>query len=232
MESSRLAILIPAYNEEVTIKGVVQDLASDFSVFVFDDGSSDNTADLARAGGAGVLTSKQNIGYDHAIWQGLTYLRSAGYRWVVICDADGQHRSSDVRRIAHALFSSQAEVVVGVRRKTARLAEKLFAIHASRAHGVDDPLCGLKGFRMSETVLMDKRSFLGSVGTGIAISESRHGALVLNLSISESQRANGQSRFAGPFRANLRIFRALFKCFGQDLAIGSRGLPREKRVRA
>lgn len=96
-----LAAIIPAYNEAGAIAGVVKKVLAEIGdfvteVIVVDDGSSDNTAELAAAAGARVIRHRRNRGYGAALKTGIYASRSA---YVLTMDADGQHRPDDVRAL-------------------------------------------------------------------------------------------------------------------------------------
>ena len=67
LERSKIAIIIPAYNESNTIGKVVKDLNKIGRVFVIDDASQDKTSLIAKKNGALVIRNKLNMGYDNSI---------------------------------------------------------------------------------------------------------------------------------------------------------------------
>jgi glycosyltransferase involved in cell wall biosynthesis len=108
-----VSIVIPAYNEAASIGAVVSELlatASWHEVIVVDDGSSDDTGARAAAAGARVIRHPYNKGNGAAVKTGIR--RSTG-TFVLIIDADGQHRPSDAVRLAARLDTY--DLVVGAR---------------------------------------------------------------------------------------------------------------------
>ena len=98
-------VVVPARNEATTIAQVVTGLREQFEhVVCVDDGSSDRTADLARAAGAVVLRHALNRGQGAALQTGFDFvLRQGTGRYVITFDADGQHLTTDaVRMVRHA----------------------------------------------------------------------------------------------------------------------------------
>ena len=78
----KISILIPCYNEEKTIEGVIhKSLKYGFPV-VINDGSSDNTFILAKKAGAKVINHKFNKGYDEALNSGFEYLIKNNYKYL------------------------------------------------------------------------------------------------------------------------------------------------------
>jgi glycosyltransferase involved in cell wall biosynthesis len=113
MDQSKLSVIIPAYNEAGTIGDLVSNIRSlypDSETIVIDDGSSDNTADVAKAAGAEVFSHPYNIGNGAAIKSGI---RVAQGDTLVFMDADGQHNPEDIRRLIEHV--PLYDMVVGAR---------------------------------------------------------------------------------------------------------------------
>src|SRR3954466_10160737 len=106
--------IIPAYNERGAIGATVADVrehAPDFDVLVVDDGSTDDTAQIARAAGAHVLELPFNLGIGGAVQTGYKYALEHGYQVAVQVDGDGQH---DARHINHLLAYLYANPELGM----------------------------------------------------------------------------------------------------------------------
>ena len=113
--SSDLTVVIPAYNEEKAIGGVVRELvqkAPGVKVLVVDDGSEDGTGSVAREAGASVIRHKINRGYGASLKTGI---RAAGTEFVAMYDGDGQHRPEDLLRLYEA--AREHDIVIGARDK-------------------------------------------------------------------------------------------------------------------
>jgi len=107
---------IPAYNEEVTIGSVVlKALKHVDKVIVVDDGSSDKTADIARAAGAFVISHDRNKGYGAALKTCFEIARKINADAMVILDADGQHDSDEIPIVLAPVISGEADIVIGSR---------------------------------------------------------------------------------------------------------------------
>ena len=110
---SSTSVLIPAYNEAEGIGGVVRSMAQAgewLEILVIDDGSDDATAERAREAGAHVLQHPYNKGNGAAVKTGL---RHASGEFIVIIDADGQHRAALAPRLVARL--GEYDLVVGAR---------------------------------------------------------------------------------------------------------------------
>jgi hypothetical protein len=109
-------ILIPARNEASRIPAVLRGIRAalgDAAVLVVEDGSTDDTADVARRHGARVVSLPVNLGYGGALRTGFQYAFSKGYARVITLDADGQHDPADLPAISRAL--DDADLVIGSR---------------------------------------------------------------------------------------------------------------------
>lgn len=113
--SSDVWIVIPAYEEEMTIGSVLEGLNKEGydRVIVVDDGSEDRTAEISRSKGAKVVSHKDNQGLGAAIRTGLKEARSRGAEVVVTFDADGQHDPKEIDRLIEKLDG--ADFVIGER---------------------------------------------------------------------------------------------------------------------
>jgi len=115
--SDKLLIIIPAFNEETTISNVINDLkkCGFKDILVVDDGSSDQTAYIARNLQVEVISHIVNIGLGGAIATGLDFARERGYEHVITFDADGQHKALDAVKIYRALKENYGDLIIGSR---------------------------------------------------------------------------------------------------------------------
>ena len=104
---------MPAHNEEASIGETIaniQNLYPDYEILVVDDGSTDNTLNIAMASGCNVWPHPHNIGNGAAIKSGL---RAAAGEWVIMMDADGQHDPADIAKLLE--HKDRYDMVVGAR---------------------------------------------------------------------------------------------------------------------
>ena len=114
--SDKPLVLIPALNEQATIREVVLEVMyHGFDVVVINDGSGDKTAEYARAAGATVLNLRVNLGVGGALRCGFRYAVNNGYRSVVQCDADGQHPISHIQKLIYVSNQTYSHLVIGSR---------------------------------------------------------------------------------------------------------------------
>ncbi len=115
---SKLLILIPAYNEEGAVGGVVSEVRAvmpDAPVLVVDDCSADATVQNAERAGARVLSLPHHLGLGGAVQAGYKLAFELDFDYVIRVDGDGQHDPRDIPRMLEALESQECEMVIGSR---------------------------------------------------------------------------------------------------------------------
>lgn len=117
IEPSSVWIIVPAFNETQVIGDVIAGLRSVFAhVVCVDDGSSDDTADMAWHCGAHVVSHPVNLGQGAAIQTGVEYARQQpGAAVFATFDADGQHRLKDLVAMIERLSRGDVDIVIGTR---------------------------------------------------------------------------------------------------------------------
>lgn len=109
-----LSIVLPAKNEALNIEGLIQRIQAlnlEAEILVVNDGSTDNTADLAEALGVRVITHPYSLGNGGAVKTGA---RQATGNIIIFMDADGQHNPDDIPDLLNMLHEGY-DMVVGAR---------------------------------------------------------------------------------------------------------------------
>ncbi len=157
----KIAVLIAALNEEQILPSILKEIPQEMDVFIVDDGSIDNTKNVARAHGAMVIKNPINMGQGHAF---ITGLKGIIRFWeqekgcIVFLDADGQHDPLQIPLFVKKMEETNADIVVGSRilgenYSTAPFFRKTFLPHftwmINRLSGykMTDALCGFRAFR-------------------------------------------------------------------------------------
>jgi glycosyltransferase involved in cell wall biosynthesis len=111
-------VVVPAFNEAGRIVRVVAGIRAavpEATILVVDDGSSDDTATVARTAGARVVRLPFNLGAGVAAQTGYKLAVREGYHRVVQLDADGQHEPADIPVLLNALGRGDVDVAIGSR---------------------------------------------------------------------------------------------------------------------
>jgi glycosyltransferase involved in cell wall biosynthesis len=207
MDKYRVGIVIPALNESVTIKSIVEAVGKYGVPIVVDDGSTDNTAELALQFGAVVVMHGKNQGYDAALNSGFKKAAELGAQIIITVDADGQHDPSLIQQFIDAIDFG-ADVVVGIRSRRQRFAEHLFAWYTGLRFGVKDPLCGMKAYRINVHKALGHFDSYGSIGTELTIFAAKKGYRLGQIEFDVRER-RGHSRFGQMLSGNYKIIRAM-----------------------
>ncbi len=119
--TTKCAAVIPCFNEAVGITPLIVALRQQLPfVMVVDDGSTDDTAALARDAGAVVVSHSRNLGKGAALRTGLSLALKRGFEWAVTLDGDGQHTPDDLPAFLRCAGQTGASLVVGNRMHHAR----------------------------------------------------------------------------------------------------------------
>jgi glycosyltransferase involved in cell wall biosynthesis len=118
MRSARVLIVVPAYEEEQSLPGLLDELrarppATD--VLVVDDGSRDATSTVARARGVPVVRHPVNLGVGAALQTGFRFAVARGYDVGVQIDADGQHDPGFLPALLAPVLAGRCDVSIGSR---------------------------------------------------------------------------------------------------------------------
>jgi glycosyltransferase involved in cell wall biosynthesis len=168
----RVIAVIPAHDEAPRVGPVVRGALEALPVVVVDDGSDDETADVARRAGATVLVQRPNQGKGAALRAGFRYALELGAEAVVTLDADGQHDPTEIPSLLAARLAggdgddaSAAELVIGQRRfaempPVRRLSNSIgtVALSAALGHWVPDNQSGYRviGRRLTQAMLTSR----------------------------------------------------------------------------
>ena len=154
---SELLIIIPAYNEEQNIKGVVSYITQNYSQYdyvVVNDGSKDRTGEICRENGYELIDLPINLGLAGAFQTGLKYAYEKGYHYAIQFDADGQHRPEFIQAKLDRVKEGY-DIVIGSRFLTQKKGRSLrmvgskmitVAIKLTTGVRVSDPTSGMRLF--------------------------------------------------------------------------------------
>ena len=221
----RALVVIPAWNEEEALPGVLKELSAipvDLDVVVVNDGSLDRTSEVARAHGARVLDLSVNLGVGGAMRAGFRYAMRSGYDVVVQLDADGQHDPSAIPQLLKALDDEHLDIVIGARFAGSgayeasgprRAAMRLFAVVLSRiTHAqLTDTTSGFKAMGPRAVALFSRdypAEYLGDTVEALVIA-ARAGLRVGQVGVVMRPRQAGSPSHS-PFKAALFLGRASF----------------------
>lgn len=154
----RLLIIIPAYNEELNIERVVDNLTEHYPQYdyvVVNDGSKDSTADICRRRGYRLLDLSTNLGLAGGFQAGMKLADRLGYDCAVQLDGDGQHDPAYIAGMVEQMEQTGCDIVIGSRFVTEKKPNSLrmlgsniiqAAIHMTTGKVIHDPTSGMRLF--------------------------------------------------------------------------------------
>ncbi len=219
----RVLLVIPAFNEEHSVGGVVRAARRlHYDVCVVDDSSADRTAEQAADAGAPVLRLPVNLGVGGALRCGFRWALEHGFDTVVQVDGDGQHDPAQVGVLLDAMRDSEADMVVGSRfadgagpyqvHGARRFAMRILSVRVRRVSGirVQD---SSSGFRAIRRPLLDRFAadypveYLGDTVEAL-IEAGCAGAKIVEHPIAMTPRIHGE-RSAGSIASLWYVLRLL-----------------------
>lgn len=196
--SERLLIVIPAKDESASISGVVARLrtAGYPHIVVVNDQSTDNTATLAAAEGAAVLSPPLPLGAWGAMQTGIRFALRHGFTGVVTMDADGQHEISEIPSLLAQ--AARAEVVIGACPERGSPARKLAWAWFRKLTGfsLEDLTSGFRYYDRTAMELLTggEATLLDYQDVGVLLMLRRHSMRIVEVPVAMSLRSAGKSR--------------------------------------
>lgn len=212
---SRIAVLIPALNEEAPLPQVLRDLSREIveEIVVIDNGSADRTAEVARAGGATVL-SEPRRGYGSACLAGIAYLKARDPDIVVFLDADYSDYPDELPAVIRPIVTEGYDFVIGSRTKgEAEPGALLFQARCGNALATS-LIRWLYGFPYSDLGPFRAIRFPALLKLGMTdrtygwnvemqIKAVRQGLRIAEVPVRYRKRAGGESKVSGTMKGTL-----------------------------
>ncbi len=162
---SDVAFIIPVYNEETVVRGVVENVLREYEhVVCVNDCSRDDSAAEIAATGAYLINHPINMGQGAALQTGVEFARRIpGVDYFVTYDADGQHRLEDVRTMLDTIRESGDDVILG-----------------SRFLGAE--AVGMSGVKR---VVLRLATWFSNVVSGVKLTDTHNGLRVFNRKVAQ-----------------------------------------------
>ena len=237
-KSDGILVCIPSYNAESTIAEAI-DICKKFAseILVINDGSSDNTEEIARKAGADIITHKKNRGYGGAIKTGLEEGLKRKAKVTITFDADLQHDANDIPKIIKPILSNEADIVIGSRfleesddvKPYRKFGIKFITkmVNSFSGSNIQDGESGLRGYSLDS--LKQLIPMLETDGMGMS-AEILLKAAVSKLKIVEVPRKelypeNVQTSSQNPLKHGLTVILTIFKLVIETKPLVAFGIP-------
>jgi len=225
----RIAVFMPALNEEDALPPVLSAIPDWISVVVVgDNGSTDRTAEVAQEGGAHVVHEDER-GYGAACLAGIRYLASLERQPDIIAfmDADGSDDPADLERLVRPIVDNEADMVLGVRRGVggdlgtilphARLGNRIVLGLVSLLFGQsfrDLPPFRAVRFSSLLDLEMDDRNWGWTLQ--MQIRAERALLRVAEIEVAHRRRTEGRSKISGSLVMSARVGAKMFYTLGRE----------------
>lgn len=215
----KLLIIIPAYNEAESLRGVIERLRSicpQYDYIIVNDGSTDGTEELCEKNGYNVINHTINKGLAEAMRTGMKYALENGYDAALQFDADGQHLSEYINSMVNCMKESGCDIVIGSRFLNSKMPFRLRTLggkiifhavrHAANAE-LSDPTSGMRLFSAGiMSLFIENKHFTPEPDTLAFLI--RMGADIREVKVTMEDRMAGQS-YLTPINATKYMFKMI-----------------------
>jgi glycosyltransferase involved in cell wall biosynthesis len=224
---SNIIIILTAYNEENNLSALLSIIPEQFDVLIVDDGSRDNTQEVALNYGCQVVRHPINLGQGAAAVTGYRMAVLEGYDLIVKMDADGQHNPEEILYFIEKLENTQCDIVIGSRRlgsnyDTAPFFRKTFLplytfiINKLTGYNMTDAMSGFRAFRTSSfkniVRIFDDMIEPQYLASEMFVRFAKAGLTVEEIPINMRERMTGSSH-KGFIRYGWGVLKAIIRTF-------------------
>ena len=215
----KLLIIIPAYNEAESLKGVIERLRStcpQYDYIIVNDGSTDETKELCEKNGYNVINHTVNKGLAEAVRTGMKYAIENGYDTALQFDADGQHLPEYIDGMLELMEKTDCDIVIASRFYKEKMPFRMrtlggkmisAAIHRTTDKILTDPTSGMRLFSADiMSLYIENKHFTPEPDTLAFLI--RMGADIREVQVKMNERKYGQS-YLSPVNATKYMIRIL-----------------------
>ena len=216
-----ILVCIPAFNEEHFIGKLIKNcLKYADQVVVCDDGSVDNTYEIADAAGANVIRHEKNCGKGEAFQSLFQFARHSNVDVIVTIDGDGQFLPEEIPKLVKKIESNEADVVIGYRFDGAaempnyrKFGNKMLDKMTNMATqlSVRDTQSGFRAYSKNIIKLIDFKKKGFGVDTEILINAAKNGARISEEKVSVIYQTGSQTSTKNPISHSGEVITSLLE---------------------
>lgn len=219
----KVAVLIPCYNEELTIRKVIKDFKKELpeaDIYVYDNNSSDKTYEIAKEEGA-IVAKEPRQGKGNVVRSMFRDIDSDIY---IMVDGDDTYPAEEVHKLMEPLISGQADMVIGDRlsngtyasenkRKFHGLGNSLVKCLVNLLYGsnIQDMMTGYRAFNSQFVKTMPVLSKKFEIETEMSLHSLDKNFKIVEIPITYRDRPEGSSSKLNTFRDGYRVLKMLFE---------------------
>ncbi len=221
----KIAVLVPCYNEELTVAQVVRDFKRELpeaSIYVYDNNSTDRTVELAEAEGA-VVRKETRQGKGNVV---RTMFREIDADAYILVDGDGTYPAEEVHKLLEPVAAGEADMVIGDRLSNGTYYEEnKRAFHEFGNNlvrdlinklfrgGINDIMTGYRVFSRKFVKCMPVRSEGFEIETEMTIFSLMYRMKVVEIPVTYRDRPEGSSSKLNTFRDGFKVLITLFDLY-------------------
>jgi len=219
----KTCVIIPTFNESKAIGEVIRQIKKfELPVLVIDDGSRDNTSEVALQEGAIVIKNENNLGKGASLIKGFKYALDNGFEGVITMDGDGQHSPEDIPVFLKTISETACGIVIGNRMSSTknmpfiRLLTNRFMswlISSISEQNIPDSQCGFRLIKCDVLKQINLCTAKYETESEVLLKSSRKGFKICSVPINTIYR--GEKSQISPTVDTIRFFKMLFKLIFQ-----------------
>jgi len=206
------AIIIPSRNEYKNLLRLINRIEKKYFIIVVDDHSEDKTQQIKYRKNLAIIQNNFDSGYDFALLSGILKAIKMNFKFCITFDADGEHNPKDIKRFVKKLDLG-FDAVAGSRQNISRFSEIIFSKISNYFYQIEDPMCGMKGYRLSTIKKLKRIITYPSIGTELLFRLVKNKKKYNNIKIKTKRRIFRESRFGGNLKSNFLILQSMFNSF-------------------
>ena len=207
-----LIILIPSFNEKISLKKILKKLDKKIDILIVDDCSTDNTKIDPSIIKNKIIINKKRLGYEKSLITGFNFIKkNLKKKYIITFDADGEHPVNSIKKMYEKIKLNNLDLLIAERDKKNRFSEILLSFIFNKKFGINDPLSGLKIYK-SHTLYKILKNIKNDQFLVDAIYEFiKKKALIKNIKIKINKIKSRKSRIGNFIYSNYKIYLIILK---------------------
>ncbi len=207
MQISKNLVAIPLFNEEENIKNLIQKIPKRYDVLIINDFSTDKSLSIIKEiknKNLKIINNNCNLGYDKCIRKVYEYFLNSHYSKLCTIDGDFEHNPKYLEDFFYYL--DKYDCVIGNRNIKNRYSEYITGFIYSIFFGINDPLCGMKGYNKIKYKNIQKKNTFGMAIMNFFLKNKYK---IKSLEIENNQQRQEGSKIGFGYKIEIKILLVL-----------------------